>query len=63
MKRYEIYGELNKRTHRYIYFKIFKVSKENLNKIKQSDLSWIERVCTEERYEPREYLDYYLERL
>ncbi len=58
----EILEEINMKTHRYKYLKIFSVKTGQLEELKQLDISWIERVCKSEGYDPREYLDYYLER-
>lgn len=59
----EILGELNRRTHRYKYFQIFSLPSEDLEIIKQTDISWIERVCESEGYDSKKYLYYYLGRL
>lgn len=59
----EILRELNRRTHRYKYLQIFRLPSEDLKIIKETDISWIERVCEDESYDPKKYLEYYLERV
>ena len=59
----EILGELNRRTQRYKYFKIFSLPLEDLEIIKQQDVDWIKRTCESEDYDPKKYLYYYLGRL
>jgi len=58
-KQNEIYGEINRRSHRIKYMEIFRMKSKIIDDAIDQDISWIERVCESDGYDPVEFLVYY----